>query len=460
MSIVRKTLLAVSFAAFALPFVVVAQTEGARQLVDGIAAVVGDEIILESEVDEEFYIYQMRTGARAGAVESERIRAEIVREMIDEMLLVAKAHRDSIVLEEAELSDEIERRVQELRERHGSDEALEEVLSAEGIELDDLRRIYRDDIERRLLAQKVVGREVHARTDVTWGEVEQYYEEHSEEVGRVPESFRLAGILVTPKPSEAAKAAAIEKMNTARSELESGVPFEQVAARYSDDPSSARGGDLGSFRRGTMVPEFEEVLFALRRGTMVPEFEEVLFALEPGEVSGIVPTRFGFHIIQAVDVTEDEVHARHILARVMPGPEDAARARTLADSLRQSAVDGADFTALAIQHSDDEVSRSNGGALGWFRKGEMSPFIENALDGIEPGDVAPVVQAEDGFYVIKLLEHEEERVASLDEVREDLRDYIYSVKAEEAYSALIDRLSKEIFIDIRTDLPEQPTDEP
>jgi peptidyl-prolyl cis-trans isomerase SurA len=408
-----------------------------RQLIDGIAAVVGDEIILESEVDEEFYIYQMRTGARVLADEAERIRSEIVHEMVDEMLLVAKARRDSILLDEGELDGEIERRVTELRERHGSEEALEEALAQEGVTLEDLKRIYADDIERRLLAQKVVGREVHSKIDVTWGEVEEYYEAHSDEVGAVPEAFRLAGILVAARPSEAAKTAAIQKMNEARSRLEEGTPFEQVAAEFSDDASAARGGDLGTFGRGTMVPEFEEAVFALA----------------PGEVSGIVPTRFGFHIIQVTEVEGEEVHARHILARVTPGPEDNERANARAESLRQLAVDGADFEALATEHSDDETSRSNGGVLGWFREGDMAPAIEGAVSELSAGELAPVVPGDNGFYVIKLLEHEEERVASLDEVREDLREYIYGLKAEEAYTALMDRLSGEIFIDIRTGTP-------
>ncbi len=407
---------------------------GERRLIDGIAAVVGDEIILESEVDEEFYIFQMRTGASVPGAEGERIRSEIVREMVDEMLLVAKARRDSIELGEGELASEIDRRVAELRERHRTDEALEAALAEEGITLDDLKKIYRDDIERRLLAEQVVRSEVHSRIDVTWGEVGKYYEEHREEVGQVPEAFRLAGILVTPKPSESAKRAAIEKLSEARRRLEAGEAFEDVAAEFSDDASAARGGDLGTFARGSMVPEFEDAVFAL----------------EPGEVSGIVPTRFGFHIIQVVDAAEDEVHARHVLARVVPGAPEDELARGLAESLRQVAVDGGDFEALAQEHSDDEVSRTNGGLLGWLRPSDMAPFMMEAVDGLAEGELAQVVAGGNGYYVIKLLEHEEGRIASLDEVREDLRDYIYGLKAEEAYADLMNRLSEEIFIDIRT----------
>ena len=412
----------------------VATEEGGRQLVDGIAAVVGDEIILESEVDEELYIYQMRSGARIASSEIEGVRGEIVREMIDEMLLVAKAHRDTIELAEGELDGEMERRVSELRGRHGSEEAFGASLAEEGITLDELKAIYRGDIERRLLAEKVVKAEVHSKIDITWGEVGEYYEEHRDEVAVIPEAFQVAGILVAPQVSESAKRVAVERMTEVRRRLESGEAFETVARELSDDASASLGGDLGTFGRGTMVPEFEEAVFAL----------------EPGEVSGVVPTRFGFHIIEVIESDGDRAHARHILARVAPGPEDDATAKAAAESLRILAAEGSDFEALAREYSDDETSSADGGILGWFRRGEMSPGIGEVVSDLEPGETGPVVPGDSGYYVIKLLEHQEERIASLDEVREDLRDYVYSKKAEAAYAALMDRLSREIFIDIRT----------
>lgn len=411
--------------------------DGERQLVDGIAAVVGNEIILESEVDEELYIYQMRTGTRVAPSEVERVRGEIVREMVDEMLLVAKARRDTIELAEGELEREIDRRVSELKDRHGSEEALNAALLEQDITLDELKAIYRDDIERRLLAEKVVRSEVHSKIDVTWGEVSKYYDEHTDEVAAVPEAFEIAAILVAPKVSESAKEAAIARLNEAKSRLENGEPFEAVAGELSDDSSGARGGDLGTFERGTMVPEFEDAVFAL----------------EPGEVSGIVPTRFGFHLIQAMEKDGDRVHARHILARVAPGPEDDARARAAAESLKVLAESGADFSELAREHSDDESSRDNGGALGWFRQSELSPAIGGVVVALEPGEVGRIVRGDGGYYVLKLLDHQDARTASLDEVREDLRDYIYAKKAEEAYTAMMDRLSREIFIDVRTGGP-------
>ena len=412
---------------------VAASAQGELQVIDGIAAIVGDEVILESEVDEEFYIYQMRTGAEISSEQASEIRSGILREMVDEMLLVAKARRDSIAVEEDELESEIDRRVDELRERHGSEEALEEALSQEGVTLDELKDLYRGDIERRLLAEKVVREEVHAHIDVTWGEVGEYYEQHKDEVARMPEAFRLAGILVTPAPSELAKEQALELMSAARAELEAGTPFEDVAREYSQDASASRGGDLG----------------VVRRGTMVPEFEEALFSLGAGEVSGVVPSRFGFHIIKVDEAEGDALRARHILARVAPGPEDDERAMALAESVRQLAIDGADFGSLAAQYSDDETTRDTGGVLGWFRVGEMAPSIEAAVRQVDAGGIAPVVEGEGGYYVIKVLEHEEERVASLDEVREELRDYIYGMRAEEAYNDLMSRLYDEIYVEMR-----------
>ncbi len=417
-----------------------AQETVTRQLVDGIAAVVGDEIILESEVDEEFYIYQMRVGA-GGLSEQDaaRVRSGIIREMVDEMLLVAMAHRDTIELNPGELAGEMEQRIAELEERHGSMEALSAALAAEGLTLDQLKEIYSDEIERRLLAQRVVRREVHGRIDVTWGEVEDYYNEHADEVGKMPEAFQVGGILTTPKISEEAKREAIEKLTEASEKLAAGEAFENLAREYSDDTSAVLGGDIGRFGRGVMVPEFEDAAFALSEG----------------EVSGIVPTRFGFHIIQVLEKSDDEVLARHILARVTPGPEDEERARATADSLKERALSGEDFAELARARSDDPSSRDAGGELGWFARDDLAPLFLSAIEGLGPGDIADVVLGDTGFYVLKLIDHREARVAELDEVREDLKDYLFSLKAEERYTELMEQLKSEIFVDIRTDLVQE-----
>ena len=124
---VAVTLLLIAFIspAFAQDGTGPAESGTTRQLVDGIAAVVGDQIILESEIDEEFYIYQMRTGASGLSTDDmARVRSGIVREMVDEMLLVAMAHRDTVQLDPGALESELENRVAELVERHGSEEAL------------------------------------------------------------------------------------------------------------------------------------------------------------------------------------------------------------------------------------------------------------------------------------------------------------------------------------------------
>ncbi len=416
-------------------------TPAARQLVDGIAAVVGDEIILESEIDEELYIYQLRTGTGSmSESEALSVRSEIVRQMVDETLLVAMARRDTVMLPSGELEAELERRVEEVKRRHGTDAAFSAALAEQGLTLDELKVMYRDDIERRLLAEIVVRREVHSRIDVTWGEVENYYEEHTDEVGRVPESYEVAGILSVPQVSEAAKRGATERMMEVRAKLDAGESFEDLAREYSDDVTAASGGDLGF----------------IARGIMVPEFEDAVFALDPGEVSGVVPTRFGFHIIQAVEKDDDRVHARHILARLSPGPEDAERARARAETLRQMVVGDADFADVAREYSDDPQSREQGGSLGTFTLEELEPSFQAVLAGLEPGGITEVIEGDSGFYVLKLLGHNEPRTADLDEIREDLREYVFGLKAEEAYVVLMDRLANEIHIDIRTEMASRP----
>lgn len=411
-----------------------------RQLVEGVAAVVGDQIILESEVDEELYLYQARSGVRLEPEEAQQARDRILQEMVDEMLLVAKARRDSIALEPGELDAEIGRRIDDLRARQGSDEAFQAALAREGLTEADLRRIYRDDVERRLLGQKVVDRDVRPRADVTWAEVGAYYEEHTAEVAAVPERYEVGGVLIRPTVSEGAKRAAHARIEEIRGRLAQGELFENLAREYSDDPSAADGGDLGTFERGTMVPEFEDAAFALNEG----------------ETSGIVTTRFGFHLIQAVEKGEDSMHARHILLRLAPGPEDDSRAAALAESVRQRAAAGEDFAALASRYSADTRSAQQGGVLGWFAREELVPEFLSAIEALAPGEVGAVLPGDGGYYVLKVLAHEDARTASLDEVRSRLRDFLVERRTEEEYQRLIDRLSGEIYVDVRSQAAPAP----
>ncbi len=427
-------LLLVAMFLFAPPAV---SQEPTRRLVDGIAAVVGNEIILESDVDEELYLFNMRTGGEALSEENLlEFRSGIVNEMIDEMLLVAMARRDSIVLSARRLDEEMERRVVELRQRHGSQEELDRALADQGMTLSDLTALYRDDIERRLLAEMVVRQEVHGRIDVTWREVVDYYEEHGAELGQMPESYRFSGIMVTAKVSEKAKRAAIERMTEARARLDAGEAFADIALEYSEDASAANGGDLGWFDRGVMVPEFEEAAFAL----------------EPGEVSGIVPSRFGFHIIRMIERDGDRVHASHILLKVMPGPDDDVRAVARAESLRQMVLDGADFASVAAGYSEDAASSVRGGDLGWFSPADLDPAFVAPVAALSEGEMTGVLKGATDYYILQLTGYEEEREAELDEIREQLKDYIFNLRAEEAYVALMDRLKNEIYIDIRTEM--------
>jgi peptidyl-prolyl cis-trans isomerase SurA len=417
------------------------EPEAARQKVDGIAAIVGDEIILESDIDEELYLFDMRSGGKALTEDNVlQYRGDVVREMVDEMLLVAKAKRDSIELEPGAVDEELDRRVAELETRHGSPEALDAALAAEGLTREGLREIYRDDIERRMLAEQVIRREVHSKIDVTWRDVEEYYNSEGADVAQVPEAFHVAGIVSSPKVSEDLKRVAYDKLSEARAALASGMSFEDAAARYSEDASALRGGDLGWFGPGMMVPEFEEAVMAL----------------SVGEVSGIVPSRFGFHIIKLEERDGDRVHARHILARVTPGPEDALHAKARADSLRAMIAAGADFSSIAGGYSDDEASRARGGDLGWFAPGDLDPQFETALRALEPGGITEVIKGDGGYYILMLVEYEEPRTAQLDEIRDQLKDYLYNLRAEERFQKLIEELRREIFIDIRTELPETP----
>lgn len=150
------------------------------------------------------------------------------------------------------------------------------------------------------------------------------------------------------------------------------------------------------------------------------------------------------------------MRARHILLRLAPGPEDDARAMALADSVRQRAAAGEDFAALAATYSADARSAELGGVLGWFAPDELVPEFRGAIETLTPGEVGPVLPGDGGHYILKLIAHEAARTASLDEVRPQLRDFLVNRRMEEEYLRLIERLSAEIHVDIRSQAAPAP----
>lgn len=311
------------------------------QTLDKVVAIVDKEVILESELNAQIQFLAMNNKIDP---KTPGLRDEVLNNMINEKLLVAKAIEDSVTITDEEVQQQLDAAIQQRVQQVGSESRLEELY---GMPLSKIKREYRDEMRKNLLAQKLQQQRV-GNEQVSRFEVEEFYHTFKDSLPPVPEQLEMSRIFVTAKPSTKAKDQARARMQALLDSVKAGADFGDIARRHSEDAGSApQGGDLGF----------------VRRGQFVSEFEAAVFSLGVGQVSNIIETAFGFHIIQLLERRGDAVHARHILVRIPRSELSDSVAIALLDSVRDRAIQGQSFAELAKKYSEDKESNLVGGLL-------------------------------------------------------------------------------------------------
>ncbi|MCK4755147.1 MAG: peptidylprolyl isomerase, partial [Calditrichia bacterium] len=309
----------------------------AQQMVDGIVAIVGQEIILNSEVEQyvQNYVLQNKINIRSNPEMYKSLKKEVLEKLIEQKILLTKADEDTITVTEREVDRYLDEQIRTLIARAGSESALE---SAFQNPMKKIRRDLRAETESRLKIE-TLRRKKFAEVKVSRREVEEFYNMYQDSLPVLKETVDISHILKQIKPGGSSKEAALEKIIEIKEKVDAGEDFSELAKTYSEDPStSIRGGDLGF----------------IKRGDLVTEFESVAFSLEPGEISDIVETQFGFHLIKMIEKRGEKIHTSHILIHLQPSEDDESRVIEELEALRQKSIDGENFEALAIANSDDE----------------------------------------------------------------------------------------------------------
>ncbi len=185
------------------------------------------------------------------------------------------------------------------------------------------------------------------------------------------------------------------------------------------------------------------------KGSMIEKFEKVAFALNPGEISDLVETQFGYHIIRVEEKKENAVRARHILILVGPTEEDTVRVRNLADSLYHLILEGADFGELAKEYSADEESRKMGGELGWYPVAQMTPEFKEGVKGLAAGEISKPLSSQFGIHILKVYDSKEERKLTLEDDWDIIKDMARRRKTNQEVSKWVEQMRQETYVEIR-----------
>jgi peptidyl-prolyl cis-trans isomerase SurA len=410
----------------------------ASQLTDGIVAIVGTHPILWSEVLE--VIGQERSrGAQlpqdsAGAADFAK---NILLQIIDEQVLLQRASGDtSIVVADADVKETVDRQVQQIRSQFPSDQEFLRQLRTAGFGTQDEYRKWmteqarKSEMQRRLV-QKYQQDGKMVRVAVSDQDVNEAYERAKATFPKRPPAVTFRQMVIATQASQAALDRARTKADSLLAEIRRGADFEQVARRESQDSASReQGGDLGWNRRNELVPEFEQMMFALA----------------PGQVSPVVLTPYGFHIIRVDRSKPAEVKARHILIKPVYTGEDTVRARARADSALQLWRGGAVFDTLSRRfHDRDEFE----GSLEPFPKENLPESYRTAIGTHVKGDFVgpfPIADKNRGvpkFVVLQLTDVIEAGDYTVEEVRDRMRQQL---SQERSFRRLLDQLKGETYV--------------
>lgn len=403
----------------------------AQEVLDRIVAVVDDQIILQSELLQYAYslAVQMGIDPRKQPDEFGELRSGALESLIAQKVLLTKAKEDSVTVEPRQVDQVLDERLKGMVEQLGSEEKVEEYF---GQPLRKLRRTLRENIEEGLLVRNL--QQSRFRTiKISRREVEDFYHAMKDSLPGIKAAVHLRHILLNIAPGEAAVAAARAKIDTLLKRVRSGEDFAKLARMYSEDPgSAAKGGELGF----------------IQRGDFVKEFEETAFALQSGEISEVVRTQFGFHIIELIDRRGEKVNARHILIRVATSADDEKAAAALASRLRDDILAGkTSFEDAAKKYSTDQTTKEKGGDLGWFEADQLQVVaFREAAKTLQPGELSQPLKTQYGFHLVRLEERRDPRQFTLEEDWQQIHEMALNAKGEREFQTWVAVLKKQMYI--------------
>lgn len=388
-------------------------TRANAKIVEMIAAKVNGEIITLSELENE--LSQVREQVKKVYAPEEQANALKVEQkkmlnlLVENKLILQNAKKAGIDIAPAEVNRYLEEAITNMKKNFPDEKAFEDALVERQTNLSELRRSYRSRIEEELVIQRYVEQEVKSKIEVSEKEIDDYFEKQKEEV-------RAKHILLKTE----------EEATAVLNELKNGKDFDELAKEKSKGPSAEKGGDLGYFRKGDMVPEFEEKVFQMNKG----------------EIAGPVKTQFGYHIIKLEDRRTIEpgerIHAYHIVSKT---PEEA---KDLLERLKK----GEDFGTLAKEKSIGP-SAKDGGDLGFFKRGDMVSEFENVAFNLKIGDLSDIVKTDYGYHIIKVVSRETLSPDQVAAVKQNIKNKISQDKMEKAYSSWVEKLKKDAVIEIK-----------
>lgn len=408
-----------------------------QQKIDGVAAIVGNEVILESEVSTMLtqYSFQTRQNIFKNATLVKQLHDQFLQQMIDEKILLIKAEEDTIKADDDRVEQVLTQQINNFIQQVGTQEKLEEYY---GLPLPKIKKELRQQIANRMIIDQLRQKRFSG-VKISRREVEQFFNTYRDSLPNIESTVDISHILLQVVPSEEATQQARARIEEIKKKLDAGADFTALADQFSEDPSVASNhGDLGWVNRGDFVKEFEEVAFALK----------------DGQISDIVQTQFGFHIIKMDERQGEKIHVHHILIQLQPTAEDEQRVVSRLKEIRQKILSSeATFEEMALQNSDDPNVEKDQGHLGQYVVGNFQiKAFEDAISKLKVGEISEPFKTEFGYHILRLNNTQEARQPSLSQDWQQIEQMATDFKRRKEFEKWLSDLRQQIPVEIKANI--------
>jgi peptidyl-prolyl cis-trans isomerase SurA len=409
------------------------------QLVDRIIAKVDNQIILKSELELTF----LQMLANAQGVDPSTLKCKVLESLVMNKLLLAKAELDSVVVERDQVERELSDRMNYFIQTVGSEKKLEEYY---GKTLDQLKDDLKKQVKEQLVVRKM-QQNIVSKVKVTPAEVKKYFNSiPKDSLPYFSTEVEVGQILKVPLVTKQDKLEVRQRLEQIKTQILNGADFCQLAKEHSEDPGSAINcGELGFFPKGSLVPEYEGAAYKLKAN----------------ELSSIIETEYGFHLIQMIERKANEINTRHILIKPGSKNTDIEPSVRFLDSLRRRILsDSISFEKAAKENSDDKASKTHGGYFIDAKNGTSKISLDNIdagiffmIDTMKVGSISqPIItQTEDGKPAVRIIYFKSKTPPHQANLKDDYQK-IYQAATKERENRLLDqwfmKTKSEIFINI------------
>ena len=412
------------------------------QVIDQVAALVGRNMILQSDIENQYINYRLQRVIKGSASD---VKCSILEDMLFQKLLVAQAEVDSITVDDAQVNSELDRRIGTFINQFGSQEKLEQYYNKT---ITQIKSELFNVIKEQLLAQQV-QQQIIADVSVTPSEVKAFFRSlPKDSIPQIKTEYVIQQLVKKQPVSIEEKIRVKKELLELRKRILNGENFSTLAILYSEDPGSAKkGGELGFYGRGQLYPEFEAVAYKLKEG----------------EISDIVETEAGYHIIQMIERKGDYINVRHILLVPKVSPADLQKARNQLDSIALLIRnDSISFDDAVAKFSEGENKNSGGYLINQYTGGtsfeaeQLDPQVSFVVDKLKVGEISNPVpmktdKQKDAYRILYLKSKTKPHRANLKDDYPKIQQWALQQKQKKAIDNWVNDKSKKTYIKINDD---------